>query len=81
MMQMWPAVSSMGARRNKKNCLHESLESQEARIAIIRKLVASTDSFRGDTPTNAYQKRQKGTEPKPQICVAFTTKEVTFDAA
>ncbi len=81
MMQMWPAVSSMGARPNKKHCLHESLESKEARIAVIRKLIASTDSFRGDTPNNAYQKRQKGTEKNPQLCVAFTTKEVIFDAA
>ncbi len=80
LMQIWPAVSSMGARRDKKHCLHESLESQQARIAHIWKLVASTDSFRGDTPTNTYQKRQKGNEPKPQLCVAFTAKEVTFDA-
>ncbi len=79
-VQIWPAVSSMEGRRDKKHCLHESLESQQARIAHIRNLVASTDSFRGDTPTNAYQKRQKGDEPKPELCVAFTAKEVTFDA-
>eukprot|EP00903_Cladosiphon_okamuranus_P008645 g8289.t1 len=96
-MRLWPAFCHIDAQRRRASAGEagaESYEELESRGQCIRQILESTDSFRSDTPTNALQKGEAGgglrggggdalssVSQEGRVMVAFTLKEVAFDAA